>query len=338
MPHTQLVEKDFSQCAYSMKVRRFPTMMKPYGYKIVTYASEENESECDELVMCITRAQQEYFLREYDWYKKGVHYKIPFDIQMPIWKYFISQVKKELKKRVKSNDLILITNSIFARDLGEFSNKIIEWSVGYYTVHAPYRVFESKAGRSFCYGYSNVPEYTFQNDAVIPNFYNVNDFPYQGKKDDYLLFMARPVPLKGLSWIYALASEGHKIKIAGAQKIEGKNIEWIGRIEGKKKATIMGRAKALLSPTLYHEPFGGVVAEAALCGTPSIATPWGAFPETIEDGKTGFLCNSYTEAKEAIKKLKTLDTQYIRERAVDLYSTEAVGIQYDTYFKRVIQS
>jgi glycosyltransferase involved in cell wall biosynthesis len=47
-------------------------------------------------------------------------------------------------------------------------------------------------------------------------------------------------------------------------------------------------AQILVSPSLY-EGFGLPAAEAMACGTAVIATTAGAFPEFIEDGRTGML-------------------------------------------------
>jgi glycosyltransferase involved in cell wall biosynthesis len=147
--------------------------------------------------------------------------------------------------------------------------------------------------------------------------------------------MARPIPAKGLAAVVSIASEGHKVKVAGAVPVEGTNVEWVGYANEKLRGELMSHAKALLSPTLYVEPFGGVAVEAQLCGTPVIASKWGAFTENIEDGKTGFLVSDYSELKEAVKKVDKLDRAYIRQRAIRLYSTETVAKQYEDYFKRI---
>ena len=52
----------------------------------------------------------------------------------------------------------------------------------------------------------------------------------------------------------------------------------------------MGDAVALWAPTLYCEPFGGVVVEAAMCGTPAITSDFGALQEHVIECLTGFTC------------------------------------------------
>ena len=47
-------------------------------------------------------------------------------------------------------------------------------------------------------------------------------------------------------------------------------------------------AKAMLFPIRWPEPFGLVMVEAMACGTPVVTTNWGAAPELVDDGVTGF--------------------------------------------------
>lgn len=327
LPHAP---KNYEQCAFGRKVRDFPDMMKPFGYETITYGSDHD-------VTVISKAQQDYFLSEYEWYQKGLYYKIPFDDSLPIWRFFIKNMIKELKKRYSLGDLILISSPIYYKPIQrEFPTaKIVEYGVGYPTVLAPYRVFESDAWRNFIYGSNPIPDHGYMNDVVIPNYYNPDNFPLVTKKEDYLLFMGRPIPSKGWAWVQILASQGHKVKVAGSQEVSGTNIEWVGYVDGKEKADLMGKAKALLSPTIYLEPFGGVVAEAALCGTPSLSTNWGCYIETVEHDKTGFRANNFTELASYIDKLNTLDPKYISKRAKSLWSSEVIGKKYHDYFQRL---
>lgn len=336
LPHTSTTNSGFEQCAFTRKCRDFPGMMKPFGYKTFLYGSDKSDADA-ELVPCITQEQQEYFLSEYEWFKQGIYYKIPFDDSLPIWRFFIKNVIKELKKRVNQDDLILISSPIYYKPLKrEFpSIKIVEYGIGYPTVLAPYRVFESEAWRNYVYGSNPIQDHEYMNDVVIPNYYDVTKFPLVKEKQDYFVFLGRPIPSKGWAWIQILASRGIKIKVAGSQEITDKSVEWVGYVDGQKKAELLGNAKALLSPTIYLEPFGGVVAEAALCGTPAITTDWGCFNETVEHGKTGFRARNFTEIADYINKVDILDPEYISSRAQSLWSTNVIAQKYHDYFQRI---
>src|ERR1017187_1335272 len=58
------------------------------------------------------------------------------------------------------------------------------------------------------------------------------------------------------------------------------------------KVDLLGRARALVFPIDWPEPFGLVMTEAMACGTPVITRPLGAAPEIVLDGVTGFLCST----------------------------------------------
>ena len=65
-------------------------------------------------------------------------------------------------------------------------------------------------------------------------------------------------------------------------------VEYIARLEVDDLVRLYNSAQILVSPSLY-EGFGLPAAEAMACGTAVIATTAGAFPEFIEDGRTGVL-------------------------------------------------
>ena len=58
----------------------------------------------------------------------------------------------------------------------------------------------------------------------------------------------------------------------------------------------------------------------------------GAFAETVEHGRAGFRCRTMAEFCDAIVGAVELDRKYIRERAIRLYSYDAVIPQYRDYF------
>ncbi len=65
-------------------------------------------------------------------------------------------------------------------------------------------------------------------------------------------------------------------------------VEYIPRLTTEELVALYNSAQMVVSPSLY-EGFGLPAAEAMACGTPVIATTAGAFPEFIDDGRTGIL-------------------------------------------------
>jgi glycosyltransferase involved in cell wall biosynthesis len=65
-------------------------------------------------------------------------------------------------------------------------------------------------------------------------------------------------------------------------------VEYIPRLSTDELVRLYNSAEIVVSPSLY-EGFGLPAAEAMACGTPVIATTAGAFPEFIDDGRTGLL-------------------------------------------------
>ena len=97
----------------------------------------------------------------------------------------------------------------------------------------------------------------------------------------------------------------------------------------------MGKAKAVLMPTYYLEPFGGVNVDAQLMGTPVITTDWGAFPETVLQGVTGYRCRCFEEFCCAVNNIHNIKYENCREWAVNNYSCERAANMYEEYFSRI---
>jgi len=94
--------------------------------------------------------------------------------------------------------------------------------------------------------------------------------------------------------------------------IDGVDIEYLGEIAEAEKEAFLGNAAALLFPIDWPEPFGLVVVEAMACGTPVIAWDSGAMPEIVDEGVTGFIVRSISEAVDAVKRVPELDRDLVR--------------------------
>ena len=143
-------------------------------------------------------------------------------------------------------------------------------------------------------------------DAVdaIPNPIDLQAWPLRERKDDYLLWIGRMTPEKGPHRAIAAArAAGVPLVLAGviqpgqqaffdrevAPHIDGERVRFVGEVGGAVKRSLFARARGLLMPIRWEEPFGMVMVEALACGTPVIAFPEGAARELVVDGQTGFL-------------------------------------------------
>ena len=106
------------------------------------------------------------------------------------------------------------------------------------------------------------------------------------------------------------------------------HVEFVGEIDEDEKQDFLARARALLFPINWPEPFGLVMIEAMRCGTPVIAFRHGSVAEVIDDGVTGFIVDSEAEALAAIKRVDALDRQRIREIFLQRFSCRTMAEEY----------
>ena len=90
-----------------------------------------------------------------------------------------------------------------------------------------------------------------------------------------------------------------------------------------------------MAPSHYVEPFGGINVEAQFMGVPVITSDWGAYPETVLHGKTGFRCRTMEQFVYAIKASKDLDKAFIRDYAHQNYGFDKIGAMYEDFFTNV---
>ena len=328
LPHTSTTW-DFSWCAYTMKALKLARMMEKRGYVVNLYAS--TESDFERTVPCVM-APPTAKVTEPEWSPK----------------YFEAMNTKaiyEMQKIIQPKDLILLTTGWPQKLIADAfpDNMAVEYGVGYEGTFSPFKVFESYAWMHTSYGYrGHGPGLNSMNlqgcwyDCVIPNYFEVDQFPEGDGSGDYLLYIGRLIELKGVNIAVETAKRtGLRLVVAG-QGTPPEGCQYKGVVGPEERSALMGNARAVMVPSLYLEPFGGVNVEAQICGTPVITTDWGAFPETVEQGVTGFRCHTPAEFDAAVENVKQLYRSKIRERAIAKYSTDAVAPLYDTYFKRLM--
>lgn len=150
--------------------------------------------------------------------------------------------------------------------------------------------------------------------------------------DAPLVFLSRIEAVKGASEAIQIArAAGVPLVLAGnhsadenaarywrdeiAPAIDGKNVTYLGPVNDEQKSALLGRARGLLVPVQWDEPFGLVFAEALACGTPVITTPRGALPEIVRENENGFLIRTPEEGVRAVHQLSRLSRAACRRDA-----------------------
>ena len=105
-------------------------------------------------------------------------------------------------------------------------------------------------------------------------------------------------------------------------------VQYVGAVNDEQKKYYLQRAKALLFPVKWEEPFGIVLAEALACGTPVIAFNRGSVPEIILDNINGYIVTNVNEMVTAINKIDQLNKEKIRSDACARFSLEIITKQY----------
>lgn len=354
LPHTQTTD-EYLACAYTQKVVKFCRMMEHTEHEVVLYSGEENDAPCDEHVQIVTKREQRR------WFGKP-----QLDLMFPItwspwedhWVDTNRRVVKHLNRGLKSGaydkrDLVLIIAGTCNQYIDtKVPNTCPEYGVGYTGVFG-HCAFESVSHRHSVYTMRGIGDGK-AFDTVIPNYFDPEEFHSSitgnAERGDHLLYVGRVIMRKGVHIAAKVAeASGRKLLVAGQGVLEhepGKitseeitltspAIEFIGTLGVEERAYEMGRAHAVLAPTTYLEPFGGVAVEAGFSGTPALTTNWGAYTETIIPGVTGYRPETLSEWVDAVNKCGQLRPDKIRRVTEERYSLDAVRPQFEAWFNRL---
>jgi glycosyltransferase involved in cell wall biosynthesis len=182
---------------------------------------------------------------------------------------------------------------------------------------------------------------------VVYHAVDATRFPLVEQPDDYLVFLGRFTPGKGpLAAIEAARAASMRLLLAGPQNdyykdkvaplVDGTSVQYVGSVTGKERADLLGGAKVLLYPVTEPEPFGLVMPEAMMCGTPVAATRLGAVPEIVDEAVTGYLAETPADLPQQIERAVALDRGLVRRRAEERFSGEAMARQYVEVYEKVM--
>jgi glycosyltransferase involved in cell wall biosynthesis len=106
------------------------------------------------------------------------------------------------------------------------------------------------------------------------------------------------------------------------------DVEFVGEINDRQKRDFLGRARALIFPIDWPEPFGLVMIEAMACGTPVLALRRGSVAEIIDNGLTGFVIDDMAQAQAALRCVLSLDRRAVRDRFEERFTVDRMAADY----------
>lgn len=187
--------------------------------------------------------------------------------------------------------------------------------------------------------------------ATVYNGIRIEEFPFEAEKDDYLLFAGRLSPEKGPDVAIEIAKRsGRRLLMAGMIESQyqdyydtkvkphedGKQVEYLGLLTQKELAPVYRKAAAVLFPINWCEPFGLVAVEAQASGTPLIATRYGALPEIIAEGETGFVVDTVEQAVSAVEKLSGISPEACRKNVETRFTAATMAKGYAKAYASVV--
>lgn len=220
------------------------------------------------------------------------------------------------------------------------------WQELYHMYHTPNQFYVSISNNQ------RIPAPDMPFISTVHNGVSLNRFPFSNQHDNYLLFVGRIVPEKGVDKAVELARRtGEKLTIIGPvtpdhlyyfeSKIRpflNDKIRYLGYLEHEKIAPYYKRAKAFLMPIGWEEPFGLTMIEAMACGTPVIGFKHGAIPEVVVHAKTGFVANNLDEMVDSLKLIDKIDRTNCREHVAKHFTLKQMSAGYEAAYKTILRA
>ena len=188
--------------------------------------------------------------------------------------------------------------------------------------------------------------------ATIHHGLPLHDAPFESKPGDYLAFVGRVAPEKGVGDAIELArSTGLTLRIGAkvydtieqelfarvvAPAVAEGVVEFLGELGPMERDALLAGALATVMLGAWPEPFGLVAIESMATGTPVIARRAGALPEIVEHNRTGFLVDDLGEARLAVTRAATLDRSAVRQVALTRFNVDRMVDEYEAVYRRVI--
>jgi len=185
--------------------------------------------------------------------------------------------------------------------------------------------------------------------ATVLHGIDTDRFAFGASPQDYLLFIGRFTEGKGVLQAIELAkrvrmrlilaaAENEYYRQAIAPHVDGRRIIYHGEADHAAKVALYGGARALLYPVQSREPFGLVLAEAMVCGTPVAALDLGAVREVVDDNVTGRVFLDLEQMANDLSSVFDLDRKRVRQHAIARFGADRMVDEYVAVYERIVET
>ncbi len=362
--------KESLGCAFTQNCINFCKMMYEDGHKVYFYGTEGKDVLCHKSHCLMSLYEQKMWLDKSD-INNDFNYdevgRYPYDPNLGLYKNFNERLINCLGNNVGKDDFVISFLGGMLYPLYCYLDKkkcvYVEAAIGYGGVIAENRVFCSYSHQMHIETMKAVriwddkqksdnekygADFYSETSVVIPHYLDVNDFEYSNEKKDYMLCIGRTHHCKGIDIaIKATKIANKKLIVAGMggslqknypslKEDDMRHVEYIGFANLEKRKELMRDAKAVFCLSRYKEPFGMVMIEAFMSGTPVITLDHASFVENNIDGVTGYRCRTFEDVVNACINVEKLDYGKIRDHGLT-YSLENIKPKYIKYFNHLLK-
>ena len=171
----------------------------------------------------------------------------------------------------------------------------------------------------------------------VHNGLDPSEYRFGAIKKDTDLFLGRLHTVKGWHWALNGANRtGRRIIMAGGWRPSlRRNVQFVGKVAGGRKASLLAEAACLWMPALWDEPFGLTTIEAMVSGTPVLGTRRGALPEIITP-ESGAMGETLDELVALRASLDGMDPERVRARVLEAFTHRTMAANYERLYREAI--
>ena len=175
------------------------------------------------------------------------------------------------------------------------------------------------------------------------------EYKFSEKREDYAVFLAKARwPVKNFQGAVQVARQaGVELRVLGSRSWPWelqrqlplwltRGVRYYGNLDEREKVEILARARCLILPVRWHEPFGLAFTESLVSGAYVCGTPYGSLPEIVMP-EVGVLSADADALAEAVKHPERFKASACRERVLKGgFTSMDMARKYLGYYEKIL--